>query len=63
MKLKVKLWGGVGAKKSMNNTRWYLQDRIYDSDELATSVCTAFNPWYKVVENDGNTDKAEQDNR
>ena len=52
MKLKVKLWGGVGEKKSQNNTRWYLQDRIYDSDELATSVCTAFNPWYKVEENE-----------
>lgn len=52
MKLKVKLWGGVGEKKSLNNTRWYLQDRIYDSDELATSVCTSFNPWYKVIENE-----------
>lgn len=44
--------GGVGEKKSLNNTRWYLQDRIYDSDELATSVCTSFNPWYKVEENE-----------
>lgn len=42
--------GGVGEKKSLNNTRWHLQDRIYDSDELATSVCTSFNPWYKVEE-------------
>lgn len=42
--------GGVGEKKSLNNTRWYLQDRIYDSDELATSVCASFNPWYKVDE-------------
>lgn len=32
---KAKLVGGIGDKKSNNNTQWYQQDRIYDANECA----------------------------
>lgn len=38
--------GGLGEKKSNSGTQWYQQDRIYD-DNVAISVTTAFNPYYK----------------
>ncbi len=41
--------GGIGEKKSNGGRQWYLQDRIYDNN-IATSVTTAFNPYYKVEE-------------
>lgn len=41
-----KVLGGIGKKKSNNNTQWYQQDRVYD-DNVAISVTTAFNPYYK----------------
>jgi DNA (cytosine-5)-methyltransferase 1 len=42
-----KVIGGIGEKKSNGGRQWYLQDRIYDN-EIATSVTTAFNPYYKA---------------
>lgn len=44
-----KVIGGIGEKKSNGGRQWYLQDRIYDNN-IATSVTTAFNPFYKVEE-------------
>lgn len=41
-----KVIGGIGEKKSNGGTQWYQQDRIYD-DNMAISVTTAFNPYYK----------------
>ena len=41
--------GGIGEKKSNGGRQWYLQDRVYDNN-IATSVTTAFNPYYKVEE-------------
>ena len=41
--------GGIGEKKSNGGTQWYQQDRIYDNN-VAISVTTAFNPYYKVDE-------------
>lgn len=41
--------GDIGEKKSNGGRQWYLQDRIYDNN-IATSVTTAFNPFYKVEE-------------
>jgi DNA (cytosine-5)-methyltransferase 1 len=38
--------GGVGEKLSNGGTQWYQQDRIYD-DNVAISVTTSFNPYYK----------------
>lgn len=44
-----KVIGSIGEKKSNGGRQWYLQDRIYD-DNIATSITTAFNPYYKVEE-------------
>ena len=42
----VVLLGGIGEKKSNGGTQWYQQDRIYD-DNIAISVTTICNPYYK----------------
>lgn len=34
----IKLWGGVGEKKSNRNTQYYLQNRIYDANGLSPSL-------------------------
>lgn len=39
--------GGIGEKKSNNNTQYYLQNRIYE-DNIAVSVTTSFNPYYET---------------
>ncbi len=44
---KPKVIAGIGEKKSNGGTQWYQQDRIYD-DNVAISVTTGFNPYYKV---------------
>ena len=41
-----KVLGGLGEKKSNGGTQWYQQDRIYD-DNVAMSVTTTANPYYK----------------
>jgi DNA (cytosine-5)-methyltransferase 1 len=45
--LEPKVLGGIGEKKSNKGTQWYQQDRIYDNN-IAISVTTSFNPYYKV---------------
>lgn len=44
--LEPKVIGGIGDKKSNGGTQWYQQDRIYDNN-IAISVTTAFNLYYK----------------
>lgn len=44
-----KVLAGIGEKKSNGGTQWYQQDRVYDN-QVAISVTTAFNPYYKVDE-------------
>ena len=44
-----KVIGGIGDKKSNGGTQWYQQDRIYDNN-VAISVTTVCNPYYKVDE-------------
>lgn len=44
--IKAKVVGGIGEKKSNNNTQWYQQDRIYD-DNVSISITTECNPYYK----------------
>ena len=39
--------GGVGEKKSNGGTQYYQQDRIYEGD-MAISISTGFNPFYKI---------------
>ena len=46
MSVKPKVIAGIGEKKSNNNTQWYQQDRIYDNN-VAISLTTSFNPYYK----------------
>lgn len=41
-----KVVGGIGEKKSNGGQQWYQQDRIYDGENIAISVTTAFNPYY-----------------
>lgn len=45
-KIKPKVIGGIGEKKSNNGRQWYLQDRIYNN-EIAVSIATSYNPYYK----------------
>lgn len=42
--------GGIGEKRSNDGRQWYQQDRIYDSEKVAISVATGFNPFYAVEE-------------
>lgn len=47
----VRLWGGIGKKKSNKGTQWYLRDRVYDSDGISPSLsATVF--WIIVKENE-----------
>lgn len=45
--IKPKVIGGIGEKKSNNNTQWYQQDRVYD-DNVAITITTELNPFYKI---------------
>lgn len=47
--LEPKVIVGIGEKKSNGGRQWYQQDRIYDNN-VAISVTTGFNPYYKVDE-------------
>jgi len=38
MKREVRVWGGIGEKKSNKNTQWYFQDRIYDINGISPSL-------------------------
>lgn len=44
----VTLVGGLGDKKSNNGQQWYEQDRIYDSEGLASAISAekSFHPYY-----------------
>lgn len=46
----VKLWGGIGEKKSNGGTQYYLQDRIYDSKGVAQCISTVQH-WYVIYDN------------
>lgn len=43
---KPKVLCGIGEKKSNGGRQWYQQDRVYD-DNVAISVTTSYNPYYK----------------
>lgn len=45
---KVKVWGGLGEKKSNNNTQYYFQDRIYDSCGISPAL-TEYKSDYWIV--------------
>lgn len=59
---KVKLWGGIGEKKSKRTNQWSLQDRIYDSNHLCPALTYyKANYWIIIYEEDpkGETDDGE----
>lgn len=49
MKRKVKVWNGIGEKKSNNGTQWYVQDRIYDSNGLSPALTTYKSDYWIVI--------------
>lgn len=44
--VKSRVVGGIGEKKSNNNTQWYQHDRIYEGN-VAITITTECNPYYK----------------
>ena len=44
----LKYGGGLGEKKSNNNTQWHIQDRIYDSRRLCPAL-TSFKADYLII--------------
>jgi hypothetical protein len=48
MTRKVKVWGGIGEKKSNKNTQWYFQDRIYDPNGLSPAL-TDYKSDYLII--------------
>lgn len=59
-KKEVKVWGGLGEKKSNRNTQWYLQDRIYDSNCLCPAL-TNYKANYWIIIYDEKDPKGETD--
>lgn len=41
---------GVGEKDSNGGTQWKQQNRVYDANKVAIAVCTHYNPWYLIKE-------------
>lgn len=53
----VKLFGGIGEKKSNGGTQFYEQDRIYDSECVAAALATSFQPYYTEIKKEGSMSK------
>ena len=51
---KVRVWGGIGELNSNNNTQFYFQNRIYDSNGISPAL-TDFksNYWIVIFEDNG----------
>lgn len=49
---KVKVWGGFGEKKSNNNTQFYFQDRIYDSDGISPALTNYKSDYWIMIRED-----------
>lgn len=45
----MKVWGGIGEKKSNKGTQWYLQDRIFDSNGLCPALTTLANGYWIII--------------
>ena len=54
MSRKVKVLGGIGEKNSNNNTQWYIQNRIYDSDGLSPALTTYKSDYWVCVKYEEN---------
>ena len=49
MKKTVKVWGGIGEKKSNKGTQWYIQNRIYDSREICPALTSFISDYWIVI--------------
>lgn len=47
---KIQVIAGVGEKRSNNRTQYFMQDRVYEGN-IANTVCTCANPYYKINNN------------
>ena len=52
MSRKVKVWGGLGEKKSNKGTQWYIQDRIYDSNGLCPALTSYKSDYMVAIKNE-----------
>lgn len=48
-KKEVKVWGGIGEKKSKRTNQWAIQDRIYDSNGLCPSLTNYKSNYWIIV--------------
>ena len=49
----VRVWGGIGEKKSNGGTQWYLQRRIYDSNGICPALTKYKSDYLVVIFDDG----------
>ena len=54
---KVKVYGGVGEKKSNNGTQWYLQNRVFDVNGISPSLTTFVNGYLIILKDNNNKKK------
>ena len=52
MKRDVKVWGGIGEKKSNKGTQWYFQDRIYDIEGISPALTTFKSDYWIAIKKD-----------
>ena len=48
----IRVWGGIGEKKSNGGSQWYFQHRIYDADGICPSLTASLQFWIIIKEND-----------
>ena len=48
MSRNVKVWGGIGEKKSNNGTQYYIQNRIYDINGICPAL-TSYKSDYWII--------------
>lgn len=56
----VNVWGGIGEKKSNNNTQWYLQDRIYDSNGISPALTNYKSDYWIIIFNETNEENTDE---
>lgn len=46
---KVRVWGGIGEKKSNGGKQWYIQNRIFDSNGVSPALTTYKSDYWIVI--------------
>lgn len=62
MSREVRLWGGIGEKKSNNGTQYYIQNRIYDSEGLCPALTTYKSDYWIIIKEKKKNIKKEVEN-